>query len=266
MPSAPARSGSAPPPATIDPRLKPPLFLLNLKCYPAALGSRADAMARSLAAVGREYGVSVGLVPSLPDLGRIAASDRLPILAPHCDPQPPGASTGFAIPEALRAAGALGSLVNHSEHRLSPNLLTSTVQRLRGAGLVAVLCTRDAAESTRWARLSPPLPRGGTAGSHRGQPVGLVRTPRSHPRHGRVGPPGFARRAGALRRRDPHPTGRRDRPRTRQPGHPGGQRGRHRTGSTGGDGRAGPGLLTQGPDRPGAGGGATRWSRPVRPI
>jgi triosephosphate isomerase len=113
-------------------------------------------MARSLAAVGREYGVSVGLVPSLPDLGRIAASDRLPILAPHCDPQPPGASTGFAIPEALRAAGALGSLVNHSEHRLSPNLLTSTVQRLRGAGLVAVLCTRDAAESTRWARLSPP--------------------------------------------------------------------------------------------------------------
>ncbi len=156
MPSAPARSGSAPPPATIDPRLKPPLFLLNLKCYPAALGSRADAMARSLAAVGREYGVSVGLVPSLPDLGRIAASDRLPILAPHCDPQPPGASTGFAIPEALRAAGALGSLVNHSEHRLSPNLLTSTVQRLRGAGLVAVLCTRDAAESTRWARLSPP--------------------------------------------------------------------------------------------------------------
>ncbi len=156
MPSAPARSGSAPPPATIDPRLKPPLFLLNLKCYPAALGSRADVMARSLAAVGREYGVSVGLVPSLPDLGRIAASDRLPILAPHCDPQPPGASTGFAIPEALRAAGALGSLVNHSEHRLSPNLLTSTVQRLRGAGLVAVLCTRDAAESTRWARLSPP--------------------------------------------------------------------------------------------------------------
>ncbi len=156
MPSAPARSGSAPPPATIDPRLKPPLFLLNLKCYPAALGSRADGMARSLAAVGREYGVSVGLVPSLPDLGRIAASDRLPILAPHCDPQPPGASTGFAIPEALRAAGALGSLVNHSEHRLSPNLLTSTVQRLRGAGLVAVLCTRDAAESTRWARLSPP--------------------------------------------------------------------------------------------------------------
>ncbi len=156
MPSAPARSGSAPPPATIDPRLKPPLFLLNLKCYPAALGSRADAMARSLAAVGREYGVSVGLVPSLPDLGRIAASDRLPILAPHSDPQPPGASTGFAIPEALRAAGALGSLVNHSEHRLSPNLLTSTVQRLRGAGLVAVLCTRDAAESTRWARLSPP--------------------------------------------------------------------------------------------------------------
>lgn len=113
-------------------------------------------MARSLAAVGREYGVSVGLVPSLPDLGRIAASDRLPILAPHCDPQPPGASTGFAIPEALRAAGALGSLVNHSEHRLSPNLLTSTVQRVRGVGLVAVLCTRDAAESTRWARLSPP--------------------------------------------------------------------------------------------------------------
>jgi len=154
--SAPGRSGPELPRATIDRRLKPPLFLLNLKCYPAALGPRADAIARSLASVGREYGVSVGLVPSLPDLGRIAATHRLPILAPHCDPQPPGASTGFTIPEALVAAGALGSLVNHSEHRLPPSRMVPTVERLRSAGLVTVLCTRDAAESSRWARLSPP--------------------------------------------------------------------------------------------------------------
>ncbi|MHB1434633.1 MAG: triose-phosphate isomerase [Thermoplasmata archaeon] len=140
----------------MDRRLTPPLFLLNLKCYPAALGPRADALAQSLAAVGREYGVSVGLVPSLPDLGRVAASGRLPVLAPHCDPQPPGASTGYAIPEALLAAGVSGSLVNHSEHRLAPPILRSTVERLERAGLVAVLCTRDAAESVRWARLAPP--------------------------------------------------------------------------------------------------------------
>ncbi|EQD75522.1 triosephosphate isomerase, partial [mine drainage metagenome] len=146
-PSVPARNASARRRATIDPRLTPPVFLLNLKCYPAALGPRADSMARSLAAVGREYGVSVGLIPSLPDLGRVAASKRLPVLSPHCDPQPPGASTGYAIPEALLAAGASGSLVNHSEHRLSPALLRSTVDRLDRAGLVAVLCTRDARES-----------------------------------------------------------------------------------------------------------------------
>ncbi len=105
--------------------------------------------------MGHDYGVSVGLVPSLPDLGRIAAEGRLPILAPHSDPQPPGASTGFAIPEALIAAGASGSLVNHSEHRLTPALLRSTVQRLMQVGLATVLCTRDLPESVRWARLSP---------------------------------------------------------------------------------------------------------------
>jgi triosephosphate isomerase len=152
---APGRSGLDPPAPATERSLQTPLFLLNLKCYPPALGEAADRLARNLAQVGREYGVCVAISPALPDLGRIAALDLLPVISPHCDPHLPGASTGYTIAEALRAAGVSGSLVNHSEHRLAPSVLRTTVDRLRSVGLVSVLCTRDLRESVRRAALAP---------------------------------------------------------------------------------------------------------------
>jgi len=134
-----------------------PLFLLNLKAYPACLGPGAERMSRLLEEVGHAAGVAVAVAPAAPDLARVAHLVQIPVLAQHVDPIEPGAHTGFIPPEALRAAGARGSLVNHSEHPLSNRDAETTVTLLASLSLVSVVCARDVATARYLAHTKPDL-------------------------------------------------------------------------------------------------------------
>lgn len=132
-----------------------PLFLLNLKVYPSALGPGAEKLARALEELGKEAGVAVAIAPAAPDLGRIASAVSIPVLAQHVDSVEAGAHTGFVPPEAVQKAGGWGSLVNHSEHPLSPPLVEATVRRLEAMGLAAVVCAKDVRTARRLAATKP---------------------------------------------------------------------------------------------------------------
>jgi triosephosphate isomerase len=80
---------------------------------------------------------------------------KLPLLGQHVDSGPAGARTGFVVPEGLRAAGARGSLVNHSEHPLTVEEVGWTVGRLVGLGMVPVVCAKDAAHAATLAKFRP---------------------------------------------------------------------------------------------------------------
>jgi len=144
-----------PPRSTSHTGLSAPLFLLNLKAYPAAMGRGALALARSLQREGSRAGVAVGLAPSAPDLGWLARERTIPILAQHVDAEPAGPFTGRVVVEALAAAGVRGSLVNHSEHPLPFPLIQKTVERLRSARMVSVVCAKDPAMVRRLLPLHP---------------------------------------------------------------------------------------------------------------
>ncbi len=79
----------------------------------------------------------------------------IPVLAQHVDPAGPGARTGFAPAAALRAAGALGSLVNHSEHPLDPETVREAVRGLTAEELAAIVCAPDAASCGKFAGFRP---------------------------------------------------------------------------------------------------------------
>ncbi len=100
--------------------------------------------------------MAVAVAPAAPDISRLTGQLHLPVLAQHVDSVDPGPRTGFIPPEAAAAAGARGSLVNHSEHPLSPSEARETVLRLRRANMVSVVCARDVAAARRLARLRPP--------------------------------------------------------------------------------------------------------------
>ena len=156
-PSAPGRNGRERPRPIEPGDLGSPLLLVNLKTYPGHLGPAAERTAHLLEELGREHGVAVALAPAAADLGRVATAVSIPVIAQHADPVAAGPCTGFLPPEAIRAAGGWGSLVNHSEHPLSTAVTRATVERLKALNLVAVVCARDVAAARRLGGLLPPF-------------------------------------------------------------------------------------------------------------
>ena len=119
------------------------------------MGPGAVRTAKLLERVGLETGVATSIAPPLPDLARVAGEVGIPVLAQHVDPGEAGARTGFVPVESIQAAGAKGSLVNHSEHPLSDRDIEEAIRRLVEHGLVAVVCAADAERAGRLARNHP---------------------------------------------------------------------------------------------------------------
>lgn len=98
----------------------------------------------------------MAISPSTPDLGRLAHQLEIPVLAQHVDPLDAGARTGHVVPESIAAAGAGGSLINHSERPMDPGTVGEAVRLLTGLGLVPVVCAKDVATARRLAAFRPP--------------------------------------------------------------------------------------------------------------
>src|SRR3990170_783124 len=98
--------------------MRTPVIVVNLKAYPEALGPKALALAKVCAEVMEKTGASIAIAPAAPDLARVAHETRIPVLAQHVDAIEAGARTGWLPPEAALAAGAAGTLLNHSERSL----------------------------------------------------------------------------------------------------------------------------------------------------
>nr|WP_321352122.1 triose-phosphate isomerase [uncultured Methanoregula sp.] len=132
-----------------------PLVLVNLKTYKEGMGNRAHLIANEAQRVMQESGVTIGLAPSFIDLHPLAHHFAIPVYAQHVDGCEPGANTGHITVEAIRTAGAAGSLVNHSERRLTIADIESSVRGLAAAKLISVVCTNNEATSAGAAALGP---------------------------------------------------------------------------------------------------------------
>lgn len=135
--------------------MRTPVVVVNFKAYPEALGRRGLELSKAAEAVTEETGASVAVAPALTDLAAIAQAVRVPVLAQHVDAVPTGSRTGWIPPEAALAAGAVGTILNHSERRLKRADLKVTISRCRDLGLEVVACANTPAQSEAIARLRP---------------------------------------------------------------------------------------------------------------
>ena len=134
-----------------------PLIALNFKTYAQAFGENSLKLAKIAEEVSDQFGVTIAVAPPMIDLARVAAEVKIPVFAQHVDPYEPGSHTGSIIAEDVKAAGAVGSLVNHSEHRLRLADIGMVLERLRENKLISLLCT-DTVETTKaGAALSPDM-------------------------------------------------------------------------------------------------------------
>jgi triosephosphate isomerase (TIM) len=132
-----------------------PLILVNLKTYKEGTGNRAHQIATAVQLVARESGVTIGIAPGYIDLHPLCHHFAIPVYAQHVDGYEPGAHTGHISADALKAAGAAGSLVNHSERRLTLAEIESSVRALQAHTLSAVICSNNEVTSAGAAALGP---------------------------------------------------------------------------------------------------------------
>jgi triosephosphate isomerase len=137
--------------------LPTPLVVVNYKTYPQATGLAAVKLTEALEKAAQRAGGSVAVAPGLTELAAVCKATSLPVLAQHCDALPPGLGTGHVTVEAVQAAGAKGSLLNHAERKLGLEVLQATVQRLRATGMVSLVCAGTVEASRGAAALLPDI-------------------------------------------------------------------------------------------------------------
>ncbi len=137
--------------------LKTPIVIVNFKTYPQSVGERAVELAKTIAEVAKETGISVAVAPQNLDLYRVASQVDIPVLAQHVDSITSGAHTGWLLAETVKATGAVGSLINHSEHQIQSEEIEQVVRRLRELELTSVVCAKDPEVCKKVAAFKPDM-------------------------------------------------------------------------------------------------------------
>lgn len=135
--------------------LKTPVIVLNVKTYDEATGKNALKIAKLMDKIGNETGASMAIAVQATDISLCASEVSIPVFAEHIDPIKPGSHTGWTLPEAVKSAGAVGTLINHSEHRLILADIDVCINRSKELNLDHIVCSNNIATSKAIAAFSP---------------------------------------------------------------------------------------------------------------
>jgi len=124
--------------------------LVNLKAYPCD----PVAVAEAAHDVAESSGVRVAVAPQAADL-RAVAETGVETWSQHVDPVDYGSHTGSTLAERVAAAGADGTLLNHSERRLRLADIDAGIRAADGAGLETCVCANNPAQVGAVAALGP---------------------------------------------------------------------------------------------------------------
>jgi len=99
--------------------------------------------------------VNIAVAPQHADLLRISSEVEIPVLAQHVDAVDAGGHTGNVLLESIKEAGAVGTLINHSEIRMKLADIQSVVAKAMEHKLISVVCTNNVETSAAAATLKP---------------------------------------------------------------------------------------------------------------
>ncbi|MCX6383599.1 MAG: triose-phosphate isomerase [Actinobacteria bacterium] len=136
--------------------LKPPLFEIGLKGY--LFGKDALELAKAADKISKKYGITIIFDPQHVDISKIAAeTENIYVFAQHMDSIKIGVGVGSILPEAIKAAGAVGTLLNHSERRINLSEISKTIKRADEVGLATLVFADSPEEAAAIAHLNPNI-------------------------------------------------------------------------------------------------------------
>jgi triosephosphate isomerase len=124
--------------------------LVNLKAYPCDPVEVAAAAAE----VADDTGVRIAVAPQAAHLDRVAETG-VETWAQHVSPVEYGSHTGSTLAEAAADAGAVGTLLNHSENRLKLADIDASLRAAERANLETVVCANNPRQIAAAAALDP---------------------------------------------------------------------------------------------------------------
>jgi len=137
-------------------KIEPPFFEIGPKAF--MYGERMLNFAKIADTVSKKYDVRIILTPQYTDIRMLAQeTENLLVFAQHMDALPVGRGLGAILPEAVKAAGAVGVMLNHAEKPLSISALYQTIKRADEVGLATIVCADTIEEAEAIAHFAPNI-------------------------------------------------------------------------------------------------------------
>ena len=131
-----------------------PLIVVNFKTYESASGQSAEDLAASMEKFSDRNFRMIAVVSAF-DLHSIASnSTNLEVWSQHLDPVGKGSYTGWLEPESAIYRGAVGTIINHAEHKVSIKHVKELMDLLPSDFPICA-CAADVSEAIELAKLNP---------------------------------------------------------------------------------------------------------------
>ena len=139
-----------------DLKIKPPFFEIGPKAF--LYGEKMLKLAKVIDQTAMKYDLDVIVTPQYTDIKLLADNtERILVFAQHMDYLPIGRGLGSVLPEAVKAAGAVGVMLNHAEKPISMEAIEKTIQRADEVGLGTIVCADTVEDVKAIAKMSPNL-------------------------------------------------------------------------------------------------------------
>lgn len=136
--------------------LEPPFFEIGPKNY--LYGQDIVDLAKAADEAARKYNIRVIYTTPYADIRAVASQTRnLYVFAPHMDCAQVGRGLANVLPESLRAAGAVGVMLNHTERPLTVNCLHETLARAKALSMLTIVCADSLDETRAIAAMNPDM-------------------------------------------------------------------------------------------------------------
>jgi len=126
-----------------------PVIVINMKTYHQK--KWVIKIAKIIEKIDKD--VIIGVQPT--DIYEISKKTKLQVYSQHVDYFYPGRNTGFILPESIKENGAVGTFLNHSEHRLNFETIKKTVARCKKLKLKTLVFSKDLNEAKKIEKLKP---------------------------------------------------------------------------------------------------------------
>ena len=130
------------------------MFIINCKNYEEISGDKIKKFIKIAEQVSKKHKIKIAISPPQHLIGLVANSS-IPILSQHVDNSKIGSTTGYIIPELLKKSKVKGSLINHSEHRISSKEIEKLVLKLKELKMISIVCVKDVAEVKKYLKINP---------------------------------------------------------------------------------------------------------------